>query len=103
MTRSSNTTLSLIPPLIPRSGAMHVPLQSQLVYHSGGRSETVIELNLRHPGSNDRNVTTNHNWAIFVNPVGHDAAVKFYTSRCTAGGYRWNPDFIHLANPNAVS
>ncbi|KAF0313185.1 hypothetical protein FJT64_016243 [Amphibalanus amphitrite] len=74
---------------------------SQLVYHTGGRSETVIELNLRHPGSNDRNVTSGHNWAIFVNPVGHDAAVKFFTSRCTAGGYRWNPDFIHLANPNA--
>ena len=62
----------------------------------------MIELNLRHPGSNDRNVTTGHNWAIFVNPVGHDAAVQFYTSRCTAGGYHWNPDFIHLANPNAV-
>ncbi|XP_037076792.1 uncharacterized protein LOC119097959 [Pollicipes pollicipes] len=74
---------------------------SQLVYHTGGRSETVIELNLRHPGANDRNVTSNHNWAIFVNPVGHDAAVQFFTSRCTAGGYRWNPDFIHLANPNA--
>jgi len=74
---------------------------SQLVYHSGGRSETVVELNLRHPGANDRNVTGNHNWAIFVNPVGHDAAVQFYNARCTAGGYRWNPDFIHLANPNA--
>ena len=31
--------------------------------------------------------------------MGHDAAIKPKISRCTAGGYRWNPTFIQLADP----
>ena len=30
--------------------------QTQLVYNDGSKSETVIEVNLRHPGKHDRNV-----------------------------------------------
>ncbi|KAJ0170967.1 hypothetical protein K1T71_013739 [Dendrolimus kikuchii] len=48
-----------------------------------------------HPGG----FTHNHNWAIFVNPVGVDAAVQVTNTRCVAGGYRWNPYFTQLADP----
>ena len=43
--------------------------------------------------------TYNHNWAIYVNPVGVDATVKIKDTRCVAGGYRWNPYFTQLADP----
>ncbi|KAG7190089.1 hypothetical protein KM043_006224 [Ampulex compressa] len=72
---------------------------TQLVYRDGSQSETVIEAKLRHPGKNDRNVTRNHNWAIYVNPVGVDASVKVKNTRCVAGGYVWNPYFTQLADP----
>ncbi|XP_046613525.1 uncharacterized protein LOC124301932 isoform X1 [Neodiprion virginianus] len=72
---------------------------SQLVYRDNSKSETIIEVNLRHPGKHDRNVTRNHNWAIFVNPVGVDATVKVPATRCVAGGYVWNPYFTQLADP----
>jgi hypothetical protein len=32
--------------------------QTQLVYNDGSKSETVIEVNLRHPGKHDRNVAS---------------------------------------------
>ncbi|XP_065353050.1 uncharacterized protein Rsod [Cloeon dipterum] len=72
---------------------------SQLVHGEGSYSDTVIEVKLRHPGVNDRNLTRGHDWAIFVNPVGQDAAVKTLNTRCVAGGYVWNPFFIQLADP----
>ncbi|XP_025262110.1 uncharacterized protein LOC105249019 [Camponotus floridanus] len=72
---------------------------TQLVYKDGSQSETVIEVNLRHPGKHDRNITKNHNWAIYVNPVGVDATVKVKDTRCVAGGYMWNPYFTQLADP----
>jgi len=98
-------------------------LQTQLVYKDGSQSETVIEVNLRHPGKHDRNIvrtnihmattsviklfipfqTRNHNWAIYVNPVGVDAAVKVKNTRCVAGGYTWNPFFTQLADPLNVN
>lgn len=56
-------------------------------------------MKLRHPGKNDRNVTRDHNWAIYVNPVGVDAAVQTQDTRCVAGGYIWNPFFTQLADP----
>lgn len=56
-------------------------------------------MKLRHPGKNDRNSTRNHNWQIFVNPVGVDAAVKPTVTRCVAGGYVWNPFYTQLADP----
>ncbi|XP_043258035.1 uncharacterized protein LOC122400578 [Colletes gigas] len=71
----------------------------QLVYRDGSRSDTVIEVKLQHPGKHDRNVTKNHNWAIYVNPVGVDAAVQVKDTRCVAGGYIWNPYFTQLADP----
>lgn len=74
----------------------------QLIYHDGSFGETFMEVSLRHPGANNRNVTRGHNWSIYVNPVSVDASVKFFQSRCVAGGYRWNPYLIHLAQPNAV-
>ncbi|XP_012281553.1 uncharacterized protein LOC105700357 [Orussus abietinus] len=72
---------------------------TQLVYRDDSKSETIIEVNLHHPGKHDRNVTRNHNWAIYVNPVGVDATVKIKDTRCVAAGYRWNPYFTQLADP----
>ncbi|XP_061393687.1 uncharacterized protein LOC133329207 [Musca vetustissima] len=72
---------------------------TQLIHNDGSQSDTVLEVKLRHPGKNDRNVTRNHNWQIFVNPVGVDAAVKPTNTRCVAGGYVWNPYFTQLADP----
>ncbi|CAH0556110.1 unnamed protein product [Brassicogethes aeneus] len=71
----------------------------QLIYNDGSSSDTTIEVKLRYPGKNDRNVTRNHNWAIYVNPVGVDAAVKTTATRCVAGGYVWNPFYTQLADP----
>ncbi|XP_012172349.1 uncharacterized protein LOC100643910 isoform X1 [Bombus terrestris] len=72
---------------------------TQLIHHDGSQSETIIEIKLRHPGKHDRNITRNHNWAIYVNPVGVDAAVQVKDTRCVAGGYIWNPYFTQLADP----
>lgn len=72
---------------------------TQLIHSDNSQSDTVIEVNLRHPGKHDRNITQNHNWAIYVNPVGVDAAVKVLNTRCTAAGYIWNPHFTQLADP----
>lgn len=74
-----------------------------MVHSDGSKSETIVEVNLRHPGVNDRNVTKNHNWAIWVNPVGVDATVKVQDTRCVAGGYIWNPYYTQLADPLNVS
>lgn len=46
------------------------------MYRDGAKSDTIVEVNLRYPGRNDRNLTRNHNWAIYVNPVSVDASVK---------------------------
>ncbi|XP_041985312.1 uncharacterized protein LOC121737698 isoform X1 [Aricia agestis] len=72
---------------------------TQLIHGDGSASDTTMEVKLRHPGTYDRNLTHNHNWEIFVNPVGVDAAVKVTNTRCVAGGYRWNPYFTQLADP----
>ncbi|XP_068215953.1 uncharacterized protein [Palaemon carinicauda] len=71
----------------------------QLIYTDGSFGETFLEVKLRHPGTNNRNVTRMHNWSVYVNPVGVDAGVKFFQARCGAAGYRWNPFLIHLAFP----
>ncbi|KAL1494603.1 hypothetical protein ABEB36_010175 [Hypothenemus hampei] len=71
----------------------------QLIYNDGSTSDTTIEVKLRYPGKNDRNITRDHNWAIYVNPVGVDAAVKTQATRCVAGGYVWNPFYTQLADP----
>ena len=72
---------------------------SQVIYNDGSTTETAIEVRLKYPGKTNQAQTIGHNWAIYVNPVGHDASVKFQRARCTAGGYRWNPTFIQLADP----
>ena len=43
--------------------------------------------------------TRDHNFAIYVNPVGVDATVKIQNTRCVAGGYVWNPYYTQLADP----
>eukprot|EP00095_Tigriopus_kingsejongensis_P007890 snap_masked-scaffold720_size106930-processed-gene-0.10 protein:Tk07890 transcript:snap_masked-scaffold720_size106930-processed-gene-0.10-mRNA-1 annotation:"hypothetical protein L798_15715" len=73
---------------------------SQVVYHDGSSTDTSILVRLKHPGKTNKDFTSGHNWSIFVNPVGHDASIKFEAARCTAAGYRWNPTFIQLAAPN---
>lgn len=72
---------------------------TQLIYNDGSQSDTVIEVKLRHPGKHDRNITRDHDWSIFVNPVGVDATVKTTGTRCVAGGYVWNPYYTQLADP----
>ncbi|XP_031842214.1 uncharacterized protein Rsod isoform X2 [Nomia melanderi] len=72
---------------------------TQLVHRDGSESETILEVKLHHPGKYDRNITKNHNWAIYVNPVGVDATVQIKDTRCVAGGYMWNPYFTQLADP----
>lgn len=72
---------------------------SQVIYKDGSQTETIIQVRLKHPGKTNKDQTEGHDWAIWVNPVGHDAAIKPKISRCTAGGYRWNPTFIQLADP----
>ncbi|XP_014242345.1 uncharacterized protein LOC106662638 [Cimex lectularius] len=72
---------------------------TQLIHIDGSSSDTVIEVNVRHPGKHDRNVTFNHNWAIYVNSIGVDATVKVLNTRCTAAGYIWNPYYTQLADP----
>lgn len=72
---------------------------SQLIGHDGSQSDTVIEIKLRYPGNNNRNMTRNHHWQIFVNPVGIDATVASVLTRCVAGGYTWNPFYTQLADP----
>jgi Cu/Zn superoxide dismutase len=71
---------------------------TQLIGNDGSKSDTVIEIKLRHPGDFNRNITQRHNWQIFVNPVGVDATVRSAT-RCVAGGYTWNPYYTQLADP----
>uniref|UniRef100_A0A146LIY5 Superoxide dismutase copper/zinc binding domain-containing protein n=1 Tax=Lygus hesperus TaxID=30085 RepID=A0A146LIY5_LYGHE len=72
---------------------------TQLIHSDGSASDTTIEVNLKHPGRHDRNKTLNHNWAIYVNPVGVDATVQVLHTRCTAAGYIWNPYYTQLADP----
>ncbi|KAJ6637646.1 hypothetical protein Bhyg_10377 [Pseudolycoriella hygida] len=72
---------------------------TQLIHNDGSKSDTVIEVKLQHPGENDRNITFNHHWNIFVNPVGVDATVQQTITRCVAGGYIWNPFYTQLADP----
>jgi hypothetical protein len=72
---------------------------TQLIGNDGAQSETVIEVKLRYPGNNNRNITRNHHWQIFVNPIGIDATVTSTLTRCVAGGYVWNPFYTQLADP----
>jgi len=72
---------------------------SQVIYNDGSTTETLIQVRLKHPGKTNTDQTHGHNWDIYVNPVGFDAAIKHKLSRCSAGGYRWNPTFIQLADP----
>lgn len=66
----------------------------QFEYKDGSLSDTWMEVSLRHQGTYNRNVTTGHKWAIFVNQVDHDAFIKDPQTRCIAAGYRWNPYFV---------
>ncbi|XP_038105826.1 uncharacterized protein LOC6051326 [Culex quinquefasciatus] len=72
---------------------------TQLIGNDGSQSDTTIEVKLRYPGKHDRNKTLNHNWHIWVNPVGVDATVLQVETRCVAAGYVWNPYYTQLADP----
>ncbi|GAB0087396.1 uncharacterized protein DMENIID0001_016930 [Sergentomyia squamirostris] len=72
---------------------------TQLIGTDGSQSDTIIEANLQYPGKNDRNISYNHHWQVYVNPVGVDAAVQTQATRCVAGGYVWNPYYTQLADP----
>ena len=63
----------------------------QLEFTDGSLSDTWIEVDLRYPGLNNRNITYDHKWAVFVSPVGEDAFNQVDSVRCLASGYRWNP------------
>ena len=72
----------------------------QVIYSDGSKTDTSMEVRLKYPGKSNNKLTQNHDWSVYVNPVGHDAAVEFQSARCTAAGYRWNPTHIQLADPN---
>lgn len=72
----------------------------QFEYKSGGTSPTWLEVELRYPGQQNRNVTEGHEWAIFVNQVGEDAFNSVPSVRCLASGYRWNPFLAASGNKN---
>ena len=63
----------------------------QLQYSDGSLSDTWLELSLKHPGANNRNITSGHKWAVFVSGVGEDAFNTIDSVRCLASGYLWNP------------
>jgi len=73
---------------------------TQVVYNDGSSTDTVMEVRLKYPGKTNQETTRGHGWSVYVNPVSHDASVKTEAHRCSAGGYRWNPTFIQLADPN---
>lgn len=66
----------------------------QFEYKDGSVSNTWMEIDLKHQGAYNRNVTKGHKWAIFVNQVGADAFLADQRFRCIAAGYRWNPYFV---------
>lgn len=70
----------------------------QFEYKDGSTSNTWIEVDLRHQGLHNRNITTGHKWAVFVNQVGVDAYNNFDDVRCLAAGYRWNPYLSNSEN-----
>ncbi|CAG0892689.1 unnamed protein product, partial [Darwinula stevensoni] len=80
----------------------------QVVYTDGSSTDTSIEVNLRYPGSYDKNQepnelgfrTTGHGWAVHSSGVGQDAVVKASNARCVAAGEQWNPYFVHSYHPN---
>ena len=72
----------------------------QFEYKSGSLSPTWLEVDIRYPGSQNRNVTAGHDWAIFVNQVGADAFNNVPTVRCLAAGFRWNPFLAASDNKN---
>lgn len=75
----------------------------QFEYADGSLSTTFVELDLRYPGVRNRDVTSGHNWAVFVNQVGEDAYNSVATVKCLAAGYRWNPYLADATNPNYKS
>lgn len=72
---------------------------SQVVYHDGSATDTIVEVNLKHPGKQNSRISRDHRWAIYVNPVGVDAAVASPAHRCVAAGFVWNPAFVQLTDP----
>lgn len=75
----------------PRHSVSGFVRMRQFEYKSGGTSPTWLEIELKYPGQQNRNVTEGHEWAVFVNQVGEDAFNAASTVRCLASGYRWNP------------
>ncbi|CAG2170627.1 unnamed protein product [Oppiella nova] len=63
----------------------------QFQYFDGSLSDTWLDVDLKYPGLNNRNVTSGHNWAVYVSSVGEDAFNQIDSVRCLAAGYRWNP------------
>lgn len=74
-----------------------------MVYGDGSFTDTLIEVNLRHPGRQGVGVSRNHRWAVYVNPVGQDAAVAPTNVRCVASGFMYNPGFVQLTDPRNVT
>lgn len=72
------------------------------MYHDGSATDTIVEVNLKHPGKQNKQISHDHRWAVYVNPVGVDAAVASPTHRCVAAGFVWNPAFVQLTDPRNV-
>ncbi|XP_015786399.1 uncharacterized protein LOC107363652 [Tetranychus urticae] len=63
----------------------------QFEYKDGSTSDTFLEVDLKHKGNYNRNITKGHRWSVFVNQVGADAFQTVESVRCVASGYIWNP------------
>ena len=70
-----------------------LPINGAYVIHfwgfrDGSRTDTSMVVRLKYPGKTNKENTHGHAWSVYVNPVGHDAAVKPLNARCSAAGYR---------------
>ncbi|RWS08541.1 uncharacterized protein B4U79_07981 [Dinothrombium tinctorium] len=70
----------------------------QYEYKDGSTSNTWLEVDLKHAGFHNKNITFGHNWAVYVTQVGEDAFSSAEKVRCLASGYRWNPYLVDSKN-----
>ncbi|XP_053206055.1 uncharacterized protein LOC128390368 [Panonychus citri] len=83
----------------PRSLIIGYVRFRQFQYIDGSTSDTWIDVDLRHAGKYNRNITNGHRWEVYVNQVGADAFQPTESVRCVAGGYRWDPQLKNADAP----
>ena len=71
-------------------------------FRDGSRTDTSMVVRLKYPGKTNKENTHGHAWSVYVNPVGHDAAVKNAVHRCSASGYRSRSILVRMGSQNAL-